>query len=194
MVRRCLVLLGLSLALPVCGAIAAAPTATGAPAPFSLNTLKPAPEPPNWIPLYPPSRTSLLWYPPFLRKIPGDFYLASTGLVGHAGRELVYLSAGPKNGGEEMATWPDFRIALLRAEQTQVHEEATRSGVSFRGGKGTCVMDDYVTRVKANHYRELACFVQGRTSASVIVAAALVSQWSKYGPQLIRAVESWQVS
>jgi hypothetical protein len=44
-----------------------------------------------------------------------------------------------------------------------------------------------------HHYREVACFVQGQTTASVIVAAALVSEWPRYAPQLIRAIESWQV-
>jgi hypothetical protein len=54
-------------------------------------------------------------------------------------------------------------------------------------------MDDYITRRKGHHYREVACLVQGRTTASVIVAAVLVSEWPTYGPQLIRAIESWQV-
>lgn len=190
--RSCAVLC-ISLGLAVC--VAAGSTGAGLPAPLSLSTLKPATEPPNWIPLLPRSRTSILWYPPFMRRIKSDPWSVSTALRDRSGDvTLVYLNAGPKNGGEKMAGWPQFRLDHLREEHARaVHEEAHASGVPFRGGRGSCVMDDYITRRKGHHYRELACFVQGRTAASVIVAAALVGEWPKYGPQLIRAVESWQV-
>ena len=55
------------------------------------------------------------------------------------------------------------------------------------------MIDDYITRLADHHYREIACFVQGRRTASVIVAAALVNVWSKYGPLLEEAVEAWEV-
>jgi hypothetical protein len=191
--RSCALLsisLGLAACLSVSGAFAAK-----LPAPFSLSTLKPTSEPPNWIPLVPASRTSLLWSPPYMRRIPGDAYSVSTALRDRSGKvTLVYLNAGPKTGGETMDTWPSFRIAHLREERARaVHEEARASGLGFRGGRGSCVMDDYITRRLGHHYRELACFVKGRTAASVIVAAALVSEWPRYGSQLVRAVESWQV-
>lgn len=130
-----------------------------------------------------------------MRRIPGDAYSVSAALRGRSGQvTLVYLNAGPKTGGEKMGNWPRFRVDHLREEHDRaVHEEARASGIQFRGGKGSCVVDDYITRRKGYHYREVACFVQGRTTASVIVAAALVSEWPKYAPQLIRAIESWQV-
>ena len=93
-----------------------------------------------------------------------------------------------------MSNWPSFRIAHLTGEgDVSVHEDAHASGLTFRGGRGSCVIDDYITHVKAHHYREIACFVQGRATASVIVAAALASAWPKYAPELKRAVEAWQV-
>jgi hypothetical protein len=187
-------ILGLSVVLGGCLAVAGT-QAAGLPAPFSLRSLKPAPEPPNWVPFVPASHSSTLWSPPFMRRIPGDSYSVSTALRDHSGKlTLVYLNAGPKTGGERMRNWPAFRIDHLREERAlDVHEEARASGVGFRGGKGSCVIDDYITSVKDHHYREVACFVQGRTTESVIVAAALVNEWPRYGPQLKRALESWEV-
>ena len=184
----------ISFALTV-GLSVACAFAAALPPPLSLTRLKPAPEPPNWVPLVPASGTSVLWYPPSIRQIPGDTYSVSTALRDRSGQvTLVYLNAGPKTGAEKMGNWPSFRIAHLREDRDRaVHEEARASGIAFRGGTGSCVMDDYITRRQGHHYREVACFVQGRTTASVIVAAALVSKWPRYAPQLIRAIESWQV-
>jgi hypothetical protein len=130
-----------------------------------------------------------------MHQIPGDSYSVSTELRDRSGDvTLVYLNAGPKTGGERMSNWPSYRIDHLREERARaVHEEAAASGLPFRGGKGSCVIDDYFTRRKGHHYREVACFVQGRTTASVIVAAALVSEWPRYGRELVRAIEAWQV-
>jgi len=74
-----------------------------------------------------------------------------------------------------------------------VHEDGHAFGVAFRGGKGTCVLDDYLTRVANNHFEEIACLVRGKTADSVIVAAVLVPVLQKYGPVVQRAVEAYQV-
>ena len=60
--------------------------------------------------------------------------------------------------------------------------------------KALRLRDDYLTGVKVHHYREIACFVQGRTTASVVVAAALESNWTRAAPLLERAVEAYRVS
>jgi hypothetical protein len=169
-------------------------SASKPPARASFTWLKPAPTPSGWMLLVPPSGSSLLWYPPWMRRIPGDSYSVSAALKDRSGTYLVYLNAGPKTGNEQMSNWPSFRVDHLREEPNRtVHMDAHASGLTFRGGKGSCVMDDYLTRVKAHHYREIACLVRGRTAESVIVAAALVSAWPKYAPSLERAVQSWQV-
>ncbi len=185
--------LGLVLvAVAVLGAGTA--SASRSAAMLSPANFAPMPAPTGWRLLVPPSGTSSLWYPPSLRPIPGDAYSVSAALKNRKGIYLVYLNAGPKTGSEEMSTWPSFRVEHLQGEgNTSVHEDGHASGIAFRGGKGSCVVDDYVTRVKGHHYREIACFAQGRTTASVIVAAALTSAWPTYGPQLERAVEAWQV-
>jgi hypothetical protein len=55
------------------------------------------------------------------------------------------------------------------------------------------VTDAYITKVRANHYTELACFVRGRTRASVIVAAAPTAHWKRVASLLTRAVAAYQV-
>ena len=67
-------------------------------------------------------------------------------------------------------------------------------GLHFLGGRGTCLADDYVTRGKSNHYREIACYVVGAHGGSVVVAAALVSSWPRYLPEIEQAISSYSVS
>ena len=123
--------------------------------------------------------------------IPARFRRA---LKSQNGTFLVYLNAGPKSGGERISDWPSSANGIPRRRGGSLGaRSANASGLTFRGGRGSCVIDDYITHVKAHHYREIACFVQGRATASVIVAAALASAWPKYAPELERAVEAWQV-
>jgi len=53
-------------------------------------------------------------------------------------------------------------------------------------------MDQYSTRVGSNHYREIACFVRGRTTSSVVVAAALRSDWARAEAVLERAIDAYR--
>jgi hypothetical protein len=176
--------------------VAAAWSASGATATplLSLSSLKPAPVPSGWRLLVPKSGSSRLWYPPSMKHISGDSYSVSAALIDPHGVEVLYLNAGPKTGDPQLSTWPSFRVDHVRGEQNRwVHEDGHAFSVPFHGGHGSCVLDDYVTRIHANHYREIACLVQGRTTASVIVAAAIAKDWPRYEQQLKRAVEAWQV-
>jgi hypothetical protein len=68
-------------------------------------------------------------------------------------------------------------LAALRADDAATaHQDAAAQEVKFRGGTGWCVIDDYITRIGAHYFEEIACLVQGRTSASVVVAAAPAAQ------------------
>ncbi len=108
---------------------------------------------------------------------------------------LAYLNLTPQQGEESLSTWPSFRVTVLRGDSAaSVHVDGQKLGLSFRGGTGSCVIDDYVTRVHSNHYHEIACFVQGRTAASVIIAAATSSKWPAAAAELERAVASYQVN
>ncbi len=55
-------------------------------------------------------------------------------------------------------------------------------------------MDDYVTRVGAHRFRELACLVAGPKGGSVIVAAAPVSGWDRVSSTLEQAVDAYVVN
>jgi hypothetical protein len=166
--------------------------AASAAAPMAFRWLVPAAAPAGWKHLRLPATGAILAYPPSLAPIHGDKFSVSVARVDRKGRVHVYLNATPKQGDERLDNWVAFRIAHNRAESKAVHEEAYATGLAFLDGKGSCVIDTYTTRHKANHYREIACFVQSKRSASVIVAAALRSDWASAAPLLERAVSAYR--
>jgi hypothetical protein len=90
--------------------------------------------------------------------------------------------------------WASFRLRLLRSDDAaSARLVAAGQRIGFRGGTGSCVIDNYVTRIGGHHYQEIACLVQGRTSASVIVAAAPAATWARARPLLLQAVAAYQV-
>ena len=66
---------------------------------------------------------------------------------------------------------------------------ASSRDVTFRSGRGSCVIDSYETSKAA--YREIACLVSGRGSSAVVVAAAPVAVWEHQAATLQRAVSSF---
>ena len=60
----------------------------------------------------------------------------------------------------------------------------------LRDSRGSCVIDQYST-ASGQRYRELACIVAGARSTTVVVGAAPSSRWSRFGPEINRAVESF---
>ena len=82
----------------------------------------------------------------------------------------------------------------MRSDDTvSAREISAAQGVKFRGGTGSCLIDGYVTRIGGHHYDEIACLVQGQTSASVIIAAAPAAAWAQARPLLLRAVAAYLV-
>jgi hypothetical protein len=190
LVRRQLISLGVIFVLAAacyCSSARATPSVL-------LKSLKPVPAPSGWRLLIPKARGSRLWYPPSVKPVSADPYSVTAAIAGPRGSDLLYLNSGPKTGDEKLSNWPSFRISHIRVDHNRwVREDAKAFDVPFRGGQGSCVIDDYVTMVHANHYREIACFAQGRTAASVIVAATLAKDWTRYRQKLERALEAWQV-
>ena len=157
-------------------------------------TLIPAPAPVTWRQLALPDGTAVMSYPPSLQPITGDNDAVSVARRSPAGAYLLYLNATPRLGTENSRNWAAARLQNLRAEHaTSARQDAAASGVTFLGGTGSCVVDDYVTKIGAHHYEELACLVQGRTGASVIVAAAPTAQWTQAAPLLEQAVAAYEV-
>jgi hypothetical protein len=66
---------------------------------------------------------------------------------------------------------------------------ASSTGLAFRSGRGSCVIDDYTTS-KAT-YGEIACLVSGPSSSAVVVAAAPVDSWDQQAASLEQAVSSF---
>ena len=156
--------------------------------------LVPTTAPAGWRHLTLPNRTAVLSYPSALHPVASDKIAVSAARLSPRGTYQLYLNATPRQGSERLQGWAAFRLRLLSADvAATAHQDAAATGVKFRGGTGSCVIDDYITRIGAHHYQEIACLVRGKTSASVIVAAALAAQWAVARPLLLRAVAAYLV-
>jgi hypothetical protein len=183
----------------VAAIVASAVTAVAVALPGSSSgrpfpPLHPAPAPAGWRHAALPNGTAVLSYPPSVHPVTGDKGTVSAARLGPGGAYELYLNVTPRQGAETLAHWAAFRLRFLRADSAATaHLDAAATGVAFRGGTGSCVIDDYVTRIGAHHYQEIACLVQGRTGASVIVAAAPAAAWAHARPLLFQAVAAYQV-
>jgi hypothetical protein len=129
-----------------------------------------------------------------LHRVISDSEAVSAARVGSGGAYLLYLNATPGQGGENLRNWAAYRVRVLRPEHAStVREDAAATGLAFFGGTGSCIIDNYVTRIGAHHYEELACLVQGRSGASVIVATAPAARWAQSRPLLEQAVAAYRV-
>jgi hypothetical protein len=189
------VLAAVSVVVVVVVVVAARPgRSPGTTQASALSTLVPAQAPAGWASLPLPDGAAVLYYPPTMRRVVSDRDAVSVAQLGQGGSYLLYLNATPRQGGETLQNWTAYRLRVLRAEDASTaHEDAAAVRLAFLGGTGSCVIDDYVTRIGAHHYRELACLVQGRSGASVIVAAAPAARWHRAWPVLERAVAAYTV-
>jgi hypothetical protein len=192
--------IALGLALAAAGAALAfvfGPARSAAPTrALDRATLVPAPvpAPPGWHHLTLPNGTAVLFYPPTMHRVSGDSDAVSAARLGPDGQYLLYLNATPRQGQESLRNWASYRLRFLRSDDaSRASLDAAAGNQPFRGGAGSCVIDHYVTRVLAHRYTELACLVQGRTGASVIVAAAPTALWPSARAILAQAVSAYTV-
>ena len=94
-----------------------------------------------------------------------------------------FRRSAPRRGplGPPASPPPRQARALLAAGRRLEHlrDDGARSArqistavmLHFRGGTGSCVIDDYVTDVGAHRFYEIACLVEGGGTGSVVVAA-----------------------
>jgi hypothetical protein len=158
------------------------------PATGPFAWLHPAAPPTSWNVAR--SRGGALPYPPGWRGIKTDSGTASVALLGPHDRIDGYLNATPKQGTETLANWSRFRPAHNRREgDRSVRLLAASNDLTFRSGRGSCVIDDYTTS-KAT-YREIACLVSGPRATAVVVAAAPTALWNRQAATLERAVSSF---
>ena len=185
--RLCAALLGAAI-LAGCGGGSARPADHS-----QFAWLRPSAAPRDWLVGRLPSGTAALSYPPGWRSIRTDPGTFSAALLGPHERIRGYLNATPQSGAETLANWSRFRVAHNADEgDRHVVREASASGLRFRSGHGSCVVDRYATIT--SHYREIACIVRGAHATTVVVAAAQPRDWARIAPQLRRAVASFTVA
>ena len=111
----------------------------------------------------------------------------------HQGRHYhAYLNITPQQGNERPQGWAAFRLAFERREGgTHVTARASAAGLQFRGGRGSCLIDDYDARVGGRRYREIACIVAGPHATTVIIAASALNEWRHRSHVLERAVSAF---
>jgi hypothetical protein len=156
-----------------------------------FSWLRPSAPPDGWVGAWIQSGAAMLFHPPGWRQIPGDKGTVSFALRDGAGRYRGYLNVTPRQGAERLAGWAAFRTNRNRGEgDRRVHEQAAAEGLRFANASGSCVIDDYLSRVGSNPYRELSCIVTGRRYTNVFVGAALRRDWSGLGPLIERAASA----
>ena len=157
----------------------------------AFRWLHPQPPPTGWKLARLPSGAATVAYPQNWRPIRTDPGTASVALLGHAGSIRGYLNVTPREGTETLANWPSFRIHHLGDEgSTDVRLIARAHGLRFRSGRGSCVIDSY--RTSRARYREIACFVAGARTSSVIVGAAPSKNWAQQAETIERAIASFR--
>jgi hypothetical protein len=160
----------------------------------SFTWFRAARTPAGWRQAALPGGGAVLTFPPSLSTMPGDAGTVTRGLA-RAGTVLVYLNVTPRQGDETLPGWASFRVDHLRDDDaSSARLDGAATGLTFRGGTGSCAIDDYITRARSHHYREIACYVRGAHRSTVLVAAAPVADWARYAGLLERAVDSYAVS
>src|SRR3954452_16401731 len=182
-----LVVAGLAITVGVTGCGGAQSRPPREAGPFAWLRLPPPPA--AWKVARIPGGSTLA-YPPGWRPIKTDPGTASVALLGAGGRFDGFLNATPKGGTETAANWSRFRPDHNRGEGNRdVRLLASAENLTFRSGRGSCVIDVYTT-TKAT-FREIACLVSGPNSTAVVVAAAPNAGWDHQAATLERAVSSF---
>jgi hypothetical protein len=154
----------------------------------AFSWLRAAPAPKRWGSATIASGGATLFYPPNWKPIPGDRGTVTAALRDSKGLYRGYLNVTPRQGAEQPAGWAEFRTR----RNTQDGDQGTRTiaaGENLRltGARGSCVIDDYLSKVGSHPYREVACIFTGSRYTNVFVGATLVRDWPALGPAIERA-------
>ncbi len=176
------------------GESAASASASARTSNRTFSWLVPQKAPASWHSVAPASGGALLYFPSSFKVVHADPGAVSLAIGTTTARYEAYLNVTPREGAETLGHFPDFRLDVLDDDDVAVHEETSTTNAKYKGGRGSCVMDDYVTRVGSNHYREIACLVVGRHAGYVIVAAVLYRDWNAFAPVLRRELEAFALA
>jgi hypothetical protein len=157
----------------------------------AFSWLAPAPAPKTWTAATIASGGATLFYPANWRPIPGDRGTVTAALRDSRGLYRGYLNVTPRQGAEQLAGWAAFRTRRnTREGDRQTHALAAAEGLRFSHARGSCVIDDYLSRVGSHPYREVACIVAGSRFTSVFIGATLVRDWPTLGRVIERAASA----
>jgi hypothetical protein len=183
-------LIGSGVVIPGASAETARSESVQSADPFAW--LVPAEAPSGWKQVGLQPRVGVLWYPPSMKALAASPSSVSAAVIDKSGTYHAYLNSTLWTGADDLGGWAAARIGRQRQVAASVTKVAVSTARSFRGGQGACVIDDYVTRSKSHHYREIACLVKGPSAATVVVAAAPPADWVKMARVLERAVAAYQ--
>jgi hypothetical protein len=183
---------GLLLGGVVLAVLSSASGSPGSHAASGFSWARPADRrPAGWGSATTASGSATLFHPAAWKPITGDSGTVSVAQRDRHGLYRAYLNVTPRQGTERLGGWAGFRIARNRQEGDRgVSEVAAAENLRFTGARGSCVIDDYLSRVGANPYRELACIVAGHRYTDVFVGAALRPDWNTLGSVIERAASS----
>jgi hypothetical protein len=157
----------------------------------AFSWLRPGPAPAGWQHVTTDTSEGTLFYPPGWKQIPGDKGTVTRSLRDANGFDIGYLNLTPRQGAERLHGWAAFRTGHNREEgDKQVRQAAAAERLRFRNARGSCVIDDYLSKIGANPYREIACLVTGRRHTDVFIGAALKRDWPTLSRSLERAASA----
>ncbi len=169
-------------------------TTTSGGLPSAFAWFAPGPAPANWHTYEAVTQTVIVADPPRLKPLGGSHGALSFAARGPHGVYFAFLNVTPQQGTENVTGWSAYRVGVLRAGGAQqIHVDASDDNLAFTGGTGACIIDDYVTRVGHSPFHEIACFVAGPHSGSVVVVAAPPTEWRSYAIPLERVISSYRV-
>jgi len=158
---------------------------------LAFSWLHPAFAPADWLKATTPTSGATLSYPAAWKTIPGDGGTVTVSLRDDRGFYAGYLNVTPRQGAEQLHGWATFRTSHNREEgDRHVSQVAAAEGLHFRNARGSCVIDDYISRVGSHPYREIACLVKGHRHTDVFIGAALRHDWKTLRGTLERAASS----
>jgi hypothetical protein len=134
------------------------------------------------------SGAATISYPASWKPISGDPGTVTAALRDRTGAYRGYLNVTPAEGVERLFGWAAFRAARNREDgDRHLRVIAAAEGLRFGQARGSCVIDDYRSRVGSHPYREVACIVAGARHTSVFVGATLRPDWPRLEGVIERA-------
>jgi hypothetical protein len=158
----------------------------------AFSWLRAVPAPKTWTSATIASGGATLSYPSNWRPIPGDVGTVTAALRDSRGLYRGYLNVTPRQGAEQLAGWATFRAERNTQEgDRRTRVVAAAENLRLGSARGSCVVDDYLSRVGSHPYREVACIFTGRRYTNVFVGATLVRDWPTLGRVVERAASAF---